>query len=121
MAYRPGSITLKPFRSLKEETFLEDFNINVLGVVKTIKASMNKLKKSGAGSIVLFSTVAVGQGMAFHASIATAKAAVEGLTRSLAVEFAPAIRVNRSSHSSKESQSFAQKFQKTLYLVFCIK
>jgi len=94
VAYCPGSITLKPFRSLKEETFLADFNINVLGAVKAIKATMTKLKESGEGSIVLFSTVAVGQGMAFHASIATAKAAVEGLTRSLAAELAPSIRVN---------------------------
>ena len=43
---------------------------------------------------MLFSTVAVQTGMAFHASIAAAKGAVEGLTRSLAAEFAPKIRVN---------------------------
>jgi len=104
LAYCPGSITLKPFRSLKEETFLEDFNINVLGAVKAVKASMTKLKKSGTGSVVLFSTVAVGQGMAFHASIATAKAAVEGLTRSLAAELAPAIRVNCIAPSLTDTQ-----------------
>jgi len=94
LAYCPGSITLKPFRSLKLATFEEDFNINVLGAVKSIKAVLTKLKKSKAGSIVLFSTVAVAQGMPFHASIATAKAAVEGLTRSLAAELAPVVRVN---------------------------
>jgi len=104
LAYCPGSITLKPFRSLNEETFLEDFNINVLGAVKSIKATMTKLKKSGQGSIVLFSTVAVGQGMAFHASIATAKAAIEGLTRSLAAELAPAIRVNCIAPSLTDTQ-----------------
>jgi 3-oxoacyl-[acyl-carrier protein] reductase len=44
---------------------------------------------------VLFSTVAADTGMAFHASIATAKAAVEGLTRALAAEYAASgIRVN---------------------------
>ena len=32
--------------------------------------------------------------MAFHASVASAKGAVEGLTRALAAEFAPGIRVN---------------------------
>jgi NAD(P)-dependent dehydrogenase (short-subunit alcohol dehydrogenase family) len=32
--------------------------------------------------------------MSFHASIASAKGAIEGLTRSLAAEFAPKIRVN---------------------------
>ena len=52
------------------------------------------LKKSDHASVVLFSTVAVGQGMAFHASIAAAKGAIEGLTKSLAAELAPTIRVN---------------------------
>ena len=33
-------------------------------------------------------------GLAFHASIAGAKGAIEGLTRSLAAELAPKIRVN---------------------------
>jgi NAD(P)-dependent dehydrogenase (short-subunit alcohol dehydrogenase family) len=32
--------------------------------------------------------------MPYHASIASAKGAIEGLTRSLAAEFAPKIRVN---------------------------
>ena len=44
--------------------------------------------------MVLFSTVAVQQGMAFHASVAASKGAIEGLTRSLASELAPHIRVN---------------------------
>lgn len=94
LVYCPGSINLKPFRSLKLEQFREDFEVNVLGAVKTIKAALKGLKKSEKASIVLFSTVAVAQGMPFHASIATAKAAVEGLTKSLAAELAPRIRVN---------------------------
>ena len=94
LAYCPGSITLKPFRSLSLDIFEKDFTINVMGAVKSIKAVLTKLKQSKAGSVVLFSTVAVGQGMPFHASIATAKAAVEGLTRSLAAELAPDVRVN---------------------------
>lgn len=95
LIYCPGSIVLKPFKSLSEEQFSEDFAINCLGAVKSIKASLNGLKKSESHpSIVLFSTVAVSQGMPFHASIAAAKGAVEGLTKSLAAEFAPTIRVN---------------------------
>ena len=38
--------------------------------------------------------MAVQTGMPFHASIASAKGAVEGLTRSLAAELAPRVRVN---------------------------
>ena len=94
VAYCPGSITLKPFRSLKPEDFLQDFQINVLGAVKVLQAAHKALKQAGQASAVLFSTVAVSQGMPFHASIAAAKAAVEGLTRSLAAEWAPSIRVN---------------------------
>ncbi len=95
LIYCPGSIVLKPFKSLSEEQFSEDFAINCLGAVKSIKASLNALKKSESNpSVLLFSTVAVSQGMPFHASIAAAKGAVEGLTKSLAAEFAPTIRVN---------------------------
>jgi len=94
LAYCPGSITLKPFRSIKADQFREDFEINVLGAVKAIQAAQRGLKKSGNGSVVLFSTVAVQQGMPFHASIAAAKGAVEALTRSLAAEYAPVMRFN---------------------------
>jgi len=94
LAYCPGSINLKPFKALKEDDFLNDFKINVLGAVKALQAFEKHLKKSDIGSVVLFSTVAVGQGMPYHASTAAAKAAVEGLGRSLAAEFAPKIRVN---------------------------
>ena len=87
-------IVLKPFRSLKPAQFQSDFDINVLGAVKTMKACFKGLKKSGAGGVLLFSTVAVQQGMSFHASIAAAKGAIEGLTKSLAAEWAPTIRVN---------------------------
>ncbi len=94
IVYSPGSITLKPFKNLKPEQFLSDFNINLLGAVKVISRYFENLNEAGNGSIVLYSTVAVQTGMNYHASIAAAKGAVEGLTRSLAAEFAPSIRVN---------------------------
>jgi NAD(P)-dependent dehydrogenase (short-subunit alcohol dehydrogenase family) len=94
LIYCPGTINLKPFRALKPEDYLNEFNINALGAVKTIKQYLPNLTNAGNGNIVLFSTVAMQTGMAFHAGIAMAKGAVEGLTRSLAAEFAPKIRVN---------------------------
>ncbi len=95
LAYCPGSINLKPFRSLKADAFLADFQINVLGAVKVLQAAQKALKKTeNTASVVLFSTVAVGQGMPFHASVAAAKGAVEGLARSLAAEWSPNVRVN---------------------------
>lgn len=95
LVYCPGTIVLKPFQRLTIDDFKNDFNINLLGAVKVIQGCIKLLKKSpSGGSIVLFSTVAVNTGMPFHASVGSAKAAVEGLTRSLAAEFAPRIRVN---------------------------
>jgi len=95
LAYCPGTIRLRPFRHLKAEEFLEDFQVNLLGAVKVIQAALPLLKKAeSSAGIVLFSTVAVQTGMPFHASVASAKGAVEGLVRSLAAELAPDIRVN---------------------------
>jgi NAD(P)-dependent dehydrogenase (short-subunit alcohol dehydrogenase family) len=95
LAYCPGTIRLRPFQRLSSNEFLEDFHVNLLGAVNVIQTCLPRLRKPKAGaSVVLFSTVAVRTGMPFHASIASAKGAVEGLTRALAAEFAPRIRVN---------------------------
>ncbi|UYZ64596.1 SDR family NAD(P)-dependent oxidoreductase [Hymenobacter weizhouensis] len=95
VVYCPGSIKLRPFERIPVEDFRADLELNVLGAVQVLQASLKRLKKAGGASVVLFSTVAADTGMSFHASIATAKAAVEGLTRSLAAEYAAsAIRVN---------------------------
>lgn len=94
LVYLPGTINLRGFSSIKPEQFREELEINCIGAVRCIQASLKALKQSSGGSIVLFSTVAVGVGMPFHSSIAAAKGAVEGLTRALAAELAPVIRVN---------------------------
>lgn len=94
VVYCPGSINLKPFHRLSAEEMLHEFQLNALGAATVIQQALPALKKSDQASILLFSTVAVQAGMNFHASIAMAKGAVEGLTRSLAAELAPSIRVN---------------------------
>ena len=94
LIYFPGSISLKPFHRLTHEDFLNDFRINCLGAVAAIQSALPALKAAPNASIVLFSTVATAQGMGFHASVAAAKSAVEGLAISLAAELAPKIRVN---------------------------
>ncbi|MBS7232228.1 SDR family oxidoreductase [Flavobacterium psychroterrae] len=94
LIYCPGSINLKPISGLSVDDFRNDFEINVIGAVKAIQKYLPVLKRGNKPSIVLFSTVAVKLGMPFHASIATAKAGVEGLTKSLGAELAPTIRVN---------------------------
>ena len=97
VAYCPGTINLRSFRALKLADFQHDLEINTMGAIKFLKGTQAGLKK-GAGdhpsSVVLFSTVAVAQGLPMHASIAVAKGAIEGLSRSLAAELAPHTRVN---------------------------
>lgn len=93
--YAVGTIRLKPLHRLTEEEFLSDFRINASGAALAVQAALPALKKAENGaSVVFFSSVAVAQGFTAHASIGMAKGAVEGLTRSLAAELAPKVRVN---------------------------
>lgn len=94
LIYCPGSINLKPIGNLSINDFRNDFEINVIGAVKTIQHYLPALKKGNNPSIILFSTVAAKLGMPYHASIATAKAAVEGLVKSLGAELASIVRIN---------------------------
>lgn len=101
LVYFPGSIILKPFRSLKLEDFQGDLNINFLGAVNALRQYHSQLKTGS--SVVLISTVAAKVGMPFHASIASSKSAIEGLAKSLAAEWAPKIRVNVVAPSLTET------------------
>ena len=107
--YCPGSINLRPFNTLKIESFLEDYKINFLGAIKSLKIILPLMQKSDNSSIVFFSTVAVSTGMPFHSSISSSKGAIEGLTRSLAAEFAPKIRVNSIAPSIVKT-NLSEKF-----------
>ena len=96
-AYCPGTINLRSFRGLKLDDFRNDFEVNTMGAIKFLKGCLSGLKKGAdqqPTGVVLFSTVAVGTGLPMHASIAVAKGAIEGLTRSLAAKLAPKVRVN---------------------------
>ena len=87
LVYAPGTINLGAFQRLKPETYLEDYTVNVVGAVRVIAAAHDALIRQRA-SVVLFGTVAARIGMQFHASIASAKAALGGLAISLAAEYA---------------------------------
>lgn len=92
--YCPGSILLKPFARVTPHDFESHYQLNVMGAVKTLQAILPRLKKSSNASIILFSTVAVQTGMSFHSVVSSTKGAIEGLTKALASEYAPTIRVN---------------------------
>lgn len=112
MAYCPGSINLGPLRGIKAEQMRNDYELNVIGAIKCIQSALGGLKAASSSSIVLFSTVAVGQGLAMHASVAAAKGAVEGLSKALAAELAPKIRVNCLAPSLTDTP-LAAKFLST--------
>jgi len=98
-----GSIVLKSFQTTKQEDFINTFNLNVSGAIHFIRKLQKQLAESN-GSIVLFSTVAVDRGFNMHSVISTAKGAIQGLTTSLAAEFAPKIRVNCIAPSITQSK-----------------
>ncbi len=104
LIYCPGSINLKPISRLSLDDFRDDFEINVLGAVKAVQKYLPKLKSGQQPSILLFSTVAAKLGMPFHASIATSKAGVEGLVKSLAAELTPTIRINAIAPTVTDTQ-----------------
>ena len=93
VAYCVGSIDLKPLRMVTEADMNKCMKLNLYSAIEVIKGFQESLKKN-KGSVVLFSTVAAQRGFTNHTIIASAKAAVEGLTVTLAAEFAPNIRVN---------------------------
>ncbi|MAM29241.1 MAG: oxidoreductase [Flavobacteriaceae bacterium] len=94
LVYCPGSINLKPFKTLSEEAFMDDLQINFVSLVNVVKALLPKLKNAEQASLVFFSTVAVQIGMPFHTSVAASKGAIEGFAKALAAEYAPNFRVN---------------------------
>jgi NAD(P)-dependent dehydrogenase (short-subunit alcohol dehydrogenase family) len=101
--YCPGSIRLQPFERTTDEHFKEDLELNLMGAVRAFRAALPSLKQAEQASAVFYSTVAVHTGMPMHSSIAAAKGAIEGLTRSLAAELAPKIRVNAIAPSLTET------------------
>lgn len=112
LVYFPGTINLKPFNRLTSADFTRDYEINALGAALFIQQYLPNLKKTENASIVLISSVAASLGLPFHGSISMAKAALEGLTRALAAEFAPSIRVNCIAPSMVDTP-LASKFVDT--------
>ncbi|AWV98587.1 SDR family NAD(P)-dependent oxidoreductase [Arcticibacterium luteifluviistationis] len=101
--YCPGSINLKPFSRFSAEDLIEDYKLQVVGATEILKSILPNLKKSKNASVLFFSTIAVQQGFSFHSQISASKGALEGLTRALAAELAPIIRVNAIAPSLTET------------------
>ena len=107
--YCPGTINLKPFNRYTEDELIDDFKINVLGFLKILSAFKRHLLNTDNPSIVLFSSVAAQKGITYHTQVACSKGAIESLTKTLAAEFAPKIRVNAIAPSLLDTP-LADKF-----------
>ncbi len=94
LIYCPGAILLKPFARINADDFMKDYELQVIGAIRIIQQILARLKNASTASIVLFSTVAVQTGFNFHTVVAASKGAIEGLTKALAAELSPKIRVN---------------------------
>ena len=109
IVYFPGNINLKPFKRIKIDDFQNDYNINVVGLLNVLRFYERSLNNSS--SIVMFSSVAAKVGMPFHSSIAMCKSAITSLSRTLAAEWSPKIRLNTIS-PSLFSSAMSEKFLK---------
>ncbi len=111
-AYCPGSIQLKPFKNFTPNDFIQDYQLQVIGSIKVLQHILPNLKAASQAAVVFFSTVAVQTGFNFHAQVAASKGAIEGLTKALAAELAPRIRVNAIAPSITQTP-LAAKFLST--------
>ena len=117
LVYFPGTINLKPFKSLKIEDFYNDFDVSVMGLIKVLKYYHSYFNKDA--SLVFISSLASKLGMPFHSSVSVAKSALVGLCTALAAEFSPDIRVNCISPAGvykKHNKKFAQQLSERIPL-----
>ncbi|MFO1312513.1 MAG: glucose 1-dehydrogenase [Burkholderiales bacterium] len=86
---------LGPITEQSGDNYEATFSTNVLGTLLSMKHEMRVMLKQGAGAIVNLSSIAGQVGVAGASVYAASKFAVEGLTKSAALEGAAAgVRVN---------------------------
>jgi NAD(P)-dependent dehydrogenase (short-subunit alcohol dehydrogenase family) len=84
-----------PITDQTAESFAATFDTNVLGVVLSMKHEVRAMQAQGNGNIVNISSTYGHEGAAFASIYVGAKHAVEGITKSVALEVAKSgIRVN---------------------------
>jgi len=84
-----------PVTAQTQETYASTFETNVLGVLLSMKHELRVMLPQGKGSIINVSSTLGHEGVAGHALYAASKHAVEGLTKSAALEVAgTGVRVN---------------------------
>ena len=109
-----------PTTELTEADYRRVFDLNVWGVLAALKHEIPAMLKNGGGSIVNTSSVAGHIGMAGVQTYVASKHAVEGLTKSVALEYArQGIRVNAVAPAAIETEMydrFADSKEKREYM-----
>ena len=83
-----------PFLEVTEEDWLDVVNTNLKGTYFASAAAVGHMQNNRGGSIVNVSSCAASLMVPFHSVYTMSKGGVEALTRQLAVELAPQVRVN---------------------------
>jgi NAD(P)-dependent dehydrogenase (short-subunit alcohol dehydrogenase family) len=104
-----GVEMLGPLDQVTEEQYRSTFDINVWGVLNSMKYEIPAMLKGGGGAIVNTSSIAGHIGLAQASIYVATKHAVEGLTKAAAVEFAKqGIRVNAVAPGTIDTEMVAR-------------
>lgn len=79
---------------LTAEDFLAIYQVNVVGAYQMVRACQPAMKAQGQGSVVMVSSIGGVTGIASSIAYAASKAALNLMTKSLAITLGPEIRVN---------------------------
>lgn len=85
--------TVKPLHEMSRDEWSRQLEVNLTGTYLGVRACLPAMTARG-GSVVLVSSVHAKFGLPGHAAYATTKGGLVSLARQLAVEYAPAVRVN---------------------------
>jgi 3-oxoacyl-[acyl-carrier protein] reductase len=83
-----------PIGTISAPRLEEIFRVNVFSAFYLVREALPLLRAGGKGNVVLVGSTAGQRGEAGHAHYAATKGAIQSLAMSLAVELAPAVRVN---------------------------
>ncbi len=102
-----GAYPRAPFEQISDAAFEACFRLNVFGPALLVRDLLPLLRRSASGRVVFVSSVLAFTGSTHGAHYASAKAALLGLTRSLARELAPRITVNAVAPGSIDTAILA--------------
>ncbi|MFI7494496.1 SDR family oxidoreductase [Kocuria sp. M4R2S49] len=110
-----AALTYSPFQDLTVEQAQQVFEAKFWGYYRAVKTFAPALPDTG--SIIMFSGVAVDRPAPGTVAVTTVNAAVEGLTRSLAVELAP-VRVNAVSPGMVDTEGWSHLSEEEKHATF---